>query len=428
MKLRDRSLADFWQEFVANYWEQKAHNIKDPFGAPLVSSEELFQALWECKERLFAGEVVDSPLFFIDNKLQTDIIELLPNADDNTLAGYAARLEDELQGQRFALYWPEFQINSPVVWRRLREFFLELYPLIGLPGRTADCAIFLGNYQLSPQGVHNDATGIFLYQIEGSKTIHVWPSERLPEIKTKAIYDFDPYLDRAINLAGEPGDLLYWPRSYWHIGENLKGFSASLSLALWPNQTPLELTIAKIRELAVAHMPDSAFAERYDYHNDLNQLAQQLPAGIEVTLSRLVEIIASDNLRQVLHESWLNRLSGSGFLRVPRPQDGQMLAETDLVESEARFPILWIANGSDWLVCSANGHSFKIGACTATIEMLARINKGGQFKVGELLDYHCNSAGHTNTCACSRKTAQQLLEKLLSLRAIKCSVAKISKS
>jgi len=55
------------------------------------------------------------------------------------------------------------------------------------------------------------------------------------------------FLDGATTLEGTAGDLIYWPSSYWHIGEPVGGFSITLNVGMFSYQLPETLQVNKAR-------------------------------------------------------------------------------------------------------------------------------------------------------------------------------------
>src|SRR6185436_729100 len=46
------------------------------------------------------------------------------------------------------------------------------------------------------------------------------------------------YNAASVVLQGKPGDVIYWPSSYWHVGEDAGGLSVAISLALFMEAEP----------------------------------------------------------------------------------------------------------------------------------------------------------------------------------------------
>src|SRR5262249_19781349 len=97
----------------------------------------------------------------------------------------------------------------------------------------AEAVVFLRNHEATSFGVHRDEASVFLLPVEGCKRILAWPPGELEAGEVRfASLDYEAHRGRALVMEGEPGDVLYWPSSHWHVGESVTPWSASISLGI----------------------------------------------------------------------------------------------------------------------------------------------------------------------------------------------------
>jgi hypothetical protein len=314
----------------------------------------------------------------------------------------------------------EFQTHCAPLWLRVREFLRGLYQFTGLPGDNAKATVFLGNYEKTPLGLHQGSSDNFMFVIEGRKRLRVWPEQFFCDRgAVEHTLDYDQFLDGSIVLEGKPGDILYWPAGYWHIGESLGELSVGLSVALFMDAQPA----ADILKHTARNVEDRL--KRID-HSTTCRHTQRLDESVE-TIRRLTDLSTTvlketsddPSLVQALNVSSLNRVTGFGFTNVPPPVPLRRLEDEDLVQSDPHYPIIWMAATDNDLICSANGHAFSIAAHPAVITLLEHLNTGVSCRVQGLADKY---SGTTQTgdveFEATREDVRALLEKLHSLRAI----------
>jgi hypothetical protein len=316
-----------------------------------------------------------------------------------------------LQGRAFGFVVDDYHVHDDLVWRRVRQFLRGLYGVTGLPGEEAKMTLFLGNYARTPFGLHRGRSANFMFVVDGRKRIRAWPDEFFrgkPDMTNRL--DYERYNDASVVLDARPGDIIFWPASYWHIGEDAGGPSIALSLALFMEPQP-GAELARAVEQGAARRSVGARQRRLttgdrikaDVHRDLRAL-RQLGRG-----PALAPTLAADHL---------NRMTGAGFVRVPPPAPPRALGDDEVVRSDADFPLRWARIG-DEIVCSANGHAFALPHDPQMSSLLRRLSSPAAVRVGDLIARYSGTVkrGAVEFTA-SRREVRTLLERLLALRAI----------
>jgi ribosomal protein L16 Arg81 hydroxylase len=411
---------EFWARFHQRYWGKRGVVLRQALSRSLVTPEEAFRGLVSAGERYRAGQHESPISFCIEHAIvQADVGRYLPAPTDNSPAAYATRVTRQIRGKRFGLVAQDVQGDDARLWFRLREFVKSLYTVTGWPGEKAKASVFFGNYANTPFGVHRDGFGVFNFVLYGRKRILAWapaffegkedPSNRL---------DYKRYANEAIVFEGEPGDIIYLPPGYWHIGEGVSGLSMTVNLALFmaPHVMPSLLNIAE------RMLQDHVGAVQEAVADALRpRLRRPSRAAIARTAKRTAQALRSASSGPELDRSfvayWLNHITGSGFIVVPDPlPEPRSVPDEAVLHGHRENPVLWLTAERDELICSANGHAFVLARGSGLVPILRRINSGAPCRLGDLIDQHERTTG--SGADRSAGLARTLIKKLWSLRAI----------
>lgn len=414
--------AAFWTRFFERYWKHRPVLIKQPFAAPLATGAEIFRALVRASDRFRAGERGLSLVFNFEHALlRANLPDHLPEAADQSTAGYAERMRQKLDGRGFCFVSNEFQVHDAELWLRMRRFLHRFYEFSRFPTDNAEAMIFLGNYDQTTSGLHKDDAHIFMFIIEGRKRIRVWPDECFRDKHEMwNSTDYAGYLAEATTMEGEAGDLIYWPDSYWHVGEGLGELSVTLQIALRMNAQASLTVINEASRMIEDRLGAAARAEGYAFNPHRPQRsARQIPPEMRLATNALREVAADPALEQAIKVSWLNRVTASGFTKVPPPRPGKRLADDELISGSPEFPITWLPAADDEIICSAHGHSFTIAAHPNVLKLIERLNSGAAQRVKSLIEEHAGRVrvGEVEFAA-EAEEIRALLELFYSLRAV----------
>lgn len=207
-----------WAEFAEKYWEKRPVLIKDVHPRPFAE-EDVFRA---------ATRATTAKLTVAGHNRET---ARPPVPEDGDLAGYHRRMAAELDGRRYALVVNGFHSYDRALWKRESDFYSGLWEQIGTPLTGAITTMFHGTYDHSPVGVHKDRFTTFMYALSGRKRMRFWAKRPWTHDVT-SLPDYRHHLDTSFTGEAEPGDLLYWPSSYYHVGENLDGPATSVNVGV----------------------------------------------------------------------------------------------------------------------------------------------------------------------------------------------------
>jgi hypothetical protein len=240
---------DFWKDFSRRFWEKEPVVIRNAFSPTLVRGEQLFALLKAICARYRPSPGRRSEMsgtsesrrvevrVWIDNSLvQTDLGMWLPTELDDSYLRYIDRTQLACSGRSFSMMLNRLHVHEPGLWEGFRKFFHQLYEFVGPPPGGADSDVMIGRYVCTGFGVHLDSASNFTLVVEGNKTILAWPNEFFPPGMAQTIR-YEQYRDSAYVLSAQKGDVIYWPSSFWHVGESYPEPSMTLQLAYYFSPT-----------------------------------------------------------------------------------------------------------------------------------------------------------------------------------------------
>jgi hypothetical protein len=335
--------------------------------APLLTPAEVFEVFLRASEAFRAGDQGTPISFYIGHAMAVaDVGQFLPSRRDGSIDGYTSRIERLLDGPRFALILQHAQAFHEPLWRRLRHILRQIGESSDLSGRGAKASLFLGNYANTPFGLHRGNSNVYKFIIAGRKRIRLWPDASIQaQGAVQHTLDVARFGEPEHSIEGGPGDLIYWPSEFWHIGECIGGPATSLSLALFP----------------------------------VDPEEEEEPG-------------ASIKAREVRR---LSRATSSGLGALPLAKKSlPALSPNARVQRNPDFPILHSPGQDGEMLCAANGHVFAVESHPQIAALCERLNQGGCVAVSALLARHAGRRKYE----LSRADVLAVLEKLRQIGAI----------
>ncbi len=408
-----------WPQVLAEHSLRRPAALRAPLSQPLLTPAELFALLVAAAESIRRGTPRELRLYLGDRKmvwrqtvdqLGAAYPGLLPQRADATLAGYGERLRR--RGYPcFAIMLNNCQVLSPTVWRRVREFAAGLSAELGFPLGGFDANLFAGNYRRTPFGVHTDELDVFTWIVEGAKRFRVWPAEQLDPLfgasaaAPRHPHDYADLRARGQRLEGRAGDLLYWPKEYWHVAEaGADQLSSTLSIGRDP-QLPIQ---AWARELMAKVAGELGAQLAAPTELALAAASAELPAALGGLAVAAGQPSLPQRFERELRLRWMCWATSLG-LRTPARARPKPLRVKDRLRGDPDWPIyslVWKRS----LFCAANGYAIAIPASKRIEKILMRLNSGAIVLVGDLYLSLSRDA--------ERQWLQVLLHSLLAFRAI----------
>ena len=411
----------FWEQFVQRYWHKRPIVLRDTFGEEFVSQQQIFDALVHAAKRYRyettrvqkQSERGTDLRFHIDRGLLVaDVEDYLPEEGDESVIGYLERIEAKVEGRPFELFASKLQAYDFDLWMGMRHFVRSLFRLVGIPLGCVNVGVFMGNHKKTSFGVHKDNADTFLFIVEGDKELLLWPDsmrERIPAESTK----YDEFRDEAIVLEAEPGDVIYFPHTYWHVGESSSAYSISLPLGISP-ETPIDEQLMQQTRTVLKYESDSRdFSDGIECKFSADHSFDKgVPSRFEPVLRSLRKISEGKSLEDCLILSCINQITASGFCDVPEPLPMTILEEESRICVRAGCEIVVTELPKSGLTCSVNGHAFSVGSLGCVKELIRDLNVGATFATGDLLDKYGRDSREM------RMQIRMFLNKLWSLRAL----------
>jgi 50S ribosomal protein L16 3-hydroxylase len=370
---------NFWRRFTKAKWNRKPTVIRAPFRIPIVTSADVFRAVVSATRRV--REPTDDFSFRLEKGrlvLAKDLDRWVPRAEDGSIKSYVSRIGRSAAGRQFTIFVSDFQIELGwAFFSRLQQFLKGLYEIEGVPSGRAEVDLFMGNYRRTHTGVHRDSADVFCFVIDGRKRIRAWPGDAIPSSSpVTGPSKYMRFLGRSICLEGKPGDIIYWPSSYWHVAESGGWFGSSLSLGLYYGS-----------DLVRALAPGLEAGSREIFGNK-NPIAS-LPFSNRRVPTRLLAVAErvgreSGSVTRALMSYWMQRITGYGFERIPRARGHVLLRAGKSVRANGASSIL-SRKVENHLVISANGRSIVVPFHRNVENLIGTLNHRRVCPIADLL-------------------------------------------
>lgn len=307
-----------WAEFAEHYWDKRPVLIRGVQPVPFVA-EEVFAAAVRAQE--YDGQ--PTAQFTVERTQQGERQQLLPGAADRTFGQYEDRLAERLGDRGYALIVSGFHAFDQALWSREREFFAGLWAQVGLPLTGAITTMFHGNYDHSPVGVHKDRFATFMFGLRERKRMRFW-AERPWDEPVSSVVDYARFVPSSFAVEVEPGDLLYWPSSYYHVGENCgRRPATSVNIGVPRDEHKVEYEVEDLLADLDPHSLVTAGARLELLAGDITAsarvelpgqiLAAELPAALAQALRNVQEQQLGARVDEVSRRRW----EAGGFEPVP---------------------------------------------------------------------------------------------------------------
>lgn len=386
--------------------------IKKPFSTPIATEDEVLGILKQWADAARQGRATVADISQLD-------AGALPEAGDRTLSACIERIGRTWPGDWFAYVNDVHQYNG-AVWERAVEILL---PAIrkngGLPAGGFRIEGFFGKYETTPTGIHLDSSDNFSFIVRGPKRLAFWPRDRFrplvqmpdhraPSQELALTRDYGKHIVDAIVIDGEVGDVVYWPKEYWHVGASPEGWTAMINLAMWWNARPI--TLARFVLDRVLDLDGEA---RLHPFNPDSVLADALtpPATIRQPIRDAASQISA-HCESVGRVVWAGVATSYGFTTPPSKVAAPPLSDGTRIR--VKHPIVPLAIGDGYLVMAC-GHRTR-ASVVGLYAACARLNAtpGAEYEARELIDVL--AGGDTDSEA--REECTRVIGELISCRAL----------
>jgi ribosomal protein L16 Arg81 hydroxylase len=397
---------EFWTEFVDIYWEKNPRLMRQVFESQIVSPEELFNTL----ARMSMRGPWDR--FWVSDKQEpkgrndfrfVSLDDWGPKTSDGSFTAFFERLALEFDHRPFGINLQRLQTVNPELWCRFRNFVAGLNRCIGSIPRRWDIDTFFGTYRATPFGIHKDNASVFAIGILGKRKYLLWPEDYFsPDsaaIMTPDLEKIEPHIKHAVQFDLEPGDMVYWPSTHWHVILSDGRPSAVVQLTSYFGHQS-SASLGSIVERLLQQQLGTADSTQ-SYPNPLLQSHDGswaneggncwLPPSLRQAIQALQQLVNSGAVERELLQVWLKQTSASGFPEIPPADDTAELAYEDTIIMDPRYPIAWTRFPDNTLAMAANGLVYKIADTPGVVPMLRELAACKRARVGELIERHAST-------------------------------------
>jgi 50S ribosomal protein L16 3-hydroxylase len=384
--------------------------IKQPFASPLATEGSVLRALQRWAEDVREGRAVAPESEYIERRV-------LPEPEDETLDDCVARIERVWTRDWFA-YINDVHRYDGDFWSRAVEILLPEITRVGaLPAGGFKMELFFGKYRTTPSGIHLDSADNFAFIVRGPKRMLFWPPDRFqtrvyipspkaPTQQLALIRRYEDHLGDALVIEADAGDVIYWPKDYWHVGASPEGWTAMVTIAMWWNARPMALARYLLNSLI-----DLEGDARHHPFNPEAPLEQALvpPRSLREPMEQGAAQIAA-NLDAATRRLWARTVTSYGFT-VP-PARAAVPALTDDLCIRVIHPIVALPDDGGSLVVACGHQTWTAAAHLHAACLRLNAAPGAAYRVAALRDILGGDCGTT------AEDGMRLIRELIASRAL----------
>jgi hypothetical protein len=289
-----------------------------------------------------------------------------------------------------------------------------------------DLDTFVGKYGATPRGIHTDPGTTFMFVVQGTKRMVVWPPSTFSptdhrivgfpmqrEVYALQYEDAPP----GIVLEGKVGDILYWPSTYWHLGvsSDVEEPVAALNVGVWLEGKSRPALSPLVQDILGQSYGSAGASPTYPLPPpNATSIEDTIPQAEAKLIQSLADALREGVLDEMLAEHWLNRVTAYGFKRVPPPLPLVRLESGQTIVSHPRRPIRSLRLGDELLI-SASGYSRRLPFSARLHRMVEVLAAGFTAQWETLADQVARRDGGDHV---DHEQIKGLLEWLISVRAI----------
>ncbi|MGC0152933.1 hypothetical protein ACPRNU_10780 [Chromobacterium vaccinii] len=260
--------------------------------------------------------------------------------------------------------------------------------MIGMPTEGILFTVFIGNYDMTPLGIHKDSPGksvIHFHLGPGPKTMYTWRDDdyvTAPGEKRCNNMNIAPHLPSAAHHAFGAGQLYFMPENMFHLGMQDE---LSIGIACWfYNRSDHDFACELLHRVREAHLRPSERMLKAD-RRPVDDIAT-----VESALS-LLALPGDGDLRALIRDVYrdlrYSLFSNAGYRNSPVPREDKPEMRPDSrVAAEAPYRMLCRpADEAGRLALYVRGTKIALGNFPGLEAIVDRLNGGGKFAVEDIV-------------------------------------------
>ncbi|AOZ51192.1 hypothetical protein [Chromobacterium vaccinii] len=277
---------------------------------------------------------------------------------------------------------------SPGLSQAIAHILEPALKTIGMPTEGILFTVFIGNYDMTPLGIHKDSPGksvIHFHLGPGPKTMYTWRDDdyvTAPGEKRHNNRDIAPHLPSAVRHTFGEGQLYFMPENMFHLGTQDQ---LSIGIACWfYNRSDHDFACELLHRVREAHLRPSEIMLKAD-RRPIDDIG-----AVESALSLLA--LPSDGdlralMRDVYRDLRYSLFSNGGYRNSPVPREDKPAMHADSrVAIEPPYRMLCRpAPEAGRLELYVRGTKISLGSFPELEGIVDRLNGGGKLAVGDIV-------------------------------------------
>ncbi|MGF6884630.1 hypothetical protein ABIA39_007190 [Nocardia sp. GAS34] len=297
----------------------------------------------------------------------------LPVESDTGLDGYLKRIDDQSGSSPWSVAASGIHTVSSALWDRARDFANDVRHELGVqPLGHVDMDIFMGHYQSTSVGIHQDFAHNFSFTLRGPKYLLTWPSKMGNKIPKRTL-NYDSIRESATVLHGVPGGMTYFPSDEFHIGESPTRPTVAVNFALFETQNSVSEAMYSLQQVVE---PPTELAPSTGDGTSIN------PAAVRAIFAQLAQALDSGAAERAATARWMTSMT-SFQLDVERPGADVPAADSDRVGLRPEALLVFADDPTDkeQLLVSSQGYVAAVSNQLSVVTWLQEVAAGVTYAV-----------------------------------------------
>lgn len=328
---------------------------------------------------------------FVEGKLQSademDVIYDSPPLASESLKAWVIRV---FKGRPFGIIINTGEKFDGALSASIAQKLQPLFQIVGMPRDGVNFTIFIGDYDKTPLGIHQDKRGenvMHFHLGPGRKKMYVWDDPKYQALRKQGLSgrDVDGMKAQADVYDFGPGDIFFMPEGTWHIGEQS---DLSIGLTVWQYTHTNSHVMSNLHRFLFSKVFAKADAA---IQRDTNDIA--VSTGLDGMLDlnpvppQYAALSYEDTLREA-YVDWRHGLkSNAGYRGIPFPKPSHFEIEpSQTIRLCLPYEILLRRRAADSkLNIYVRGHVIELNDLDPLHGLVERLNEGAPIAVADLI-------------------------------------------